>query len=60
MLYLNNLFEPIQQLSQLYNTVQSAGAALQKIFGVLDTRPTSPSGRAPSISRAAARSRSST
>ena len=38
-LYLNNLFEPVQQLSQLYNTVQSAGAALQKIFGVLDTRP---------------------
>jgi ATP-binding cassette subfamily B protein len=39
-LYLNNLFEPINQLSQLYNVVQSAGAALQKIFGVLDTRPT--------------------
>ena len=30
-LYLNNLFEPVQQLSQLYNTVQSAGAALSKI-----------------------------
>jgi ATP-binding cassette subfamily B protein len=39
-LYLQNLFEPINQLSQLYNTVQSAGAALQKIFGVLDTQPT--------------------
>jgi ATP-binding cassette subfamily B protein len=39
-LYLNNLFEPINQLSQLYNVVQSAGAALEKIFGVLDTRPT--------------------
>jgi ATP-binding cassette subfamily B protein len=39
-LWLNNLFEPINQLSQLYNTVQSAGAALGKIFGVLDTRPT--------------------
>ncbi|MBK5288710.1 MAG: ABC transporter ATP-binding protein [Acidimicrobiia bacterium] len=38
-LYLNNLFEPIQQLSQLYNTVQSAGAALHKIFGLLDTAP---------------------
>jgi ATP-binding cassette, subfamily B, bacterial len=36
-LYLNNLFEPIQQLSQLYNTVQSAGAALQKLFLLLDT-----------------------
>jgi ATP-binding cassette, subfamily B, bacterial len=39
-LYLNNLFEPINQLSQLYNVVQSAGAALEKIFSVLDTRPT--------------------
>lgn len=38
-LYLNNLFEPIQQLSQIYNTVQSAGAALHKLFGLLDTRP---------------------
>jgi ATP-binding cassette subfamily B protein len=36
-LYLNNLFEPVQQLSQLYNTVQSAGAGLNKIFSVLDT-----------------------
>jgi ATP-binding cassette subfamily B protein len=39
-LYLNNLFEPIQQLSQLYNTVQSSGAALQKLFGLLDIEPT--------------------
>ena len=39
-MYLNNLFEPIQQMSQIYNTVQSAGAALSKIFGVLDTKPT--------------------
>ncbi|GMU78250.1 MAG: ABC transporter ATP-binding protein [Acidimicrobiia bacterium] len=38
-LYLNNLFEPIQQLGQIYNTVQSAGAALDKLFGLLDTRP---------------------
>jgi len=39
-LWLNSLFEPINQLSQLYNTVQSSAAALSKIFGVLDTRPT--------------------
>ncbi|HEX5616136.1 MAG TPA: ABC transporter ATP-binding protein [Acidimicrobiia bacterium] len=38
-LYLNNLFEPVQQLSQLYNVVQSSGAALAKIFGLLDTSP---------------------
>ncbi len=36
-LYLGNLFEPIQQLSQLFNTVQSAGASLHKLFGLLDT-----------------------
>jgi ATP-binding cassette subfamily B protein len=38
-LYLTNLFEPVQQLSQLYNTFQSAGAALQKLFILLDTEP---------------------
>jgi ATP-binding cassette subfamily B protein len=38
-LYLTNLFEPVQQLSQLYAIVQQAGAALQKLFGLLDTRP---------------------
>jgi ATP-binding cassette subfamily B protein len=30
-LTLNNLFDPVQQLSQLFNTVQSAGAGLNKI-----------------------------
>ncbi|MFI5053343.1 MAG: ABC transporter ATP-binding protein [Acidimicrobiia bacterium] len=38
-LYLNNLFEPVQQLSQLYNTVQSAGAALDKLYGLVDVVP---------------------
>ena len=37
-LYLANLFEPIQQLSQLFNTLQSAAAALAKLFGLLDVR----------------------
>ncbi len=37
--YLASFFDPVQQLSQLYNTFQSAMAALDKIFGVLDTRP---------------------
>lgn len=36
-LTLSNLFEPVQQLSQLFNMVQSAGAGLQKVFQVLDT-----------------------
>jgi ATP-binding cassette subfamily B protein len=36
-LTLSNLFEPVQQLSQLFNTVQSSGAALHKLFELLDT-----------------------
>lgn len=36
-LTLANLFEPINQLSQLFNTVQSSGAALHKLFELLDT-----------------------
>jgi ABC-type multidrug transport system fused ATPase/permease subunit len=36
---LSNLFEPIQQLSQLYATYQSGMAALEKIFQLLDVEP---------------------
>jgi ATP-binding cassette subfamily B protein len=36
-LALSNLFEPVQQLSQLFNTVQSAGASMNKLFALLDT-----------------------
>jgi ATP-binding cassette subfamily B protein len=35
-LTLSNLFEPVQQLSQLFNTVQAAGAGLHKIYELLD------------------------
>ena len=38
-LLLANLFDPVQQLSQLYNTVQSAAASLHKLFGLMDTVP---------------------
>jgi ATP-binding cassette subfamily B protein len=38
-LLLANLFDPVQQLSQLYNTLQSAAAALHKLFGILDAEP---------------------
>lgn len=38
-LLLSQLFEPVQQLSQLYNTVQSSAAALDKLFVILDTEP---------------------
>jgi len=39
LLYLTNFFDPVQQLSQLYNTLLSAVAALDKITDVLDEEP---------------------
>ena len=39
MLYVQNFFDPVQQLSQLYNTFLSATAALDKIVDVLDEAP---------------------
>jgi ATP-binding cassette subfamily B protein len=36
---MNNFFDPIQQLSQLYTTYQSGMAALDKIFELLDETP---------------------
>ncbi|MDQ2894448.1 MAG: ABC transporter ATP-binding protein/permease [Actinomycetota bacterium] len=36
---LNNFFDPIQQLSQLYTTYQSGMAALDKIFNLLNEEP---------------------
>jgi ATP-binding cassette subfamily B protein len=38
-LLLSSLFEPVQQLSQMYNTLQSATASLDKMFQILDTDP---------------------
>jgi ATP-binding cassette subfamily B protein len=38
-LLLANLFDPVQQLSQLYNTLQSATAALSKLYGIIDAVP---------------------
>jgi ATP-binding cassette, subfamily B, bacterial len=39
MLYVQNFFDPVQQLSQLYGTFLSATAALDKITDVLDEEP---------------------
>ena len=39
MLYVQNFFDPVQQLSQLYSTFLSATAALDKIMDVLDEEP---------------------
>ncbi|MEW2381612.1 ABC transporter ATP-binding protein [Micromonospora sp. NPDC047707] len=42
LLYLRRFFEPMQELSQFYNSLQSATAALEKLAGVLDERPAVP------------------
>ncbi|HUA27554.1 MAG TPA: ABC transporter ATP-binding protein [Streptosporangiaceae bacterium] len=42
LLYLQRFFDPLQELSQFYNTFQSAAAALEKISGVLDEAPAVP------------------
>ncbi len=42
LLYLGRFFDPLQDLSQFYNSFQSAAAALEKISGVLDEPPAVP------------------
>jgi ATP-binding cassette subfamily B protein len=42
LLYLRRFFEPMQELSQFYNALQSATAALEKLAGVLDEKPSVP------------------
>ncbi|WP_061297257.1 ABC transporter ATP-binding protein [Herbidospora cretacea] len=39
LLYLRQFYEPMQEISNFYNTLQSAGAALEKLSGVLEERP---------------------
>ncbi|MFD0887424.1 ABC transporter ATP-binding protein, partial [Streptosporangium algeriense] len=39
LLYLRQFYEPMQEISQFYNTFQSAGAALEKLSGVLEETP---------------------
>lgn len=39
LLYLRQFFEPMQEISQFYNTFQSATAALDKLAGVLREEP---------------------
>ena len=41
-LYLRQFFEPMQDLSQFYNVFQAAGAALEKLAGVIEEAPTVP------------------
>ncbi len=47
LLYLRRFFEPLQDVSQFYSTFQSAGAALEKLSGVLEEPPSVPEPRTP-------------
>jgi ATP-binding cassette subfamily B protein len=47
LLYLRQFYEPMQEISQFYNTLQSAGAALEKLSGVLEEEPAVPEPREP-------------
>jgi ATP-binding cassette, subfamily B, bacterial len=46
-LYLRQFFEPMQDLSQFYNIFQAAGAALEKLAGVIEESPTVPEPASP-------------
>ncbi len=46
-LYLRQFFEPMQDLSQFYNVFQAAGAALEKLAGVIEESPTVPEPSSP-------------
>jgi len=37
--YVGDFFDPIQQLAEQFNTVQSAFAAGERIFGIMDNKP---------------------
>ena len=46
-LYLRQFFDPMQDLSQFYNVFQAAGAALEKLAGVIEEEATVPEPVAP-------------
>ncbi|NYD58001.1 ABC-type multidrug transport system fused ATPase/permease subunit [Nocardioides marinisabuli] len=47
LLYLRQFFEPMMEISQFYNTFQSASAALEKLAGVLEQEPDVPEPTSP-------------
>ncbi len=47
LLYIRQFFEPMQEISQFYNTFQSASAALEKLSGVLEEEPGVPEPKDP-------------
>ncbi len=38
--YIGRFFEPIQELAEQFNTIQSAFASAERLFGILDSKPT--------------------
>ena len=52
-LYLRQFFDPMQELSQFYNVFQAAGAALEKLSGVIEEAPTVPEPLSPAVMREA-------
>lgn len=38
--YIGRFFEPIQQLAEQFNVLQSAFASAERLFGILDSKPT--------------------
>ncbi len=54
LLYLRRFFEPMQDLSMFYNSLQSASAALEKLAGVLSEKPAVPEPVTPTPMRASA------
>ena len=49
-LYTRRFFDPMEEMAMFYNSYQSAAAALEKISGVLEEKPTVPDPSRPSIS----------
>jgi ATP-binding cassette, subfamily B, bacterial len=47
LLYLLRFFDPLQDVSQFYNTFQSAASGLEKISGMLDQEPSVPEPASP-------------
>lgn len=47
LLYLNEFYGPLDELAQVFNSYQSAAAALEKISGVLEEEPSVPEPRDP-------------
>ncbi|MFI9505612.1 ABC transporter ATP-binding protein [Nocardia sp. NPDC052566] len=47
LLYLNEFYGPLDELAQVFNSYQSAAAALEKISGVLEEEPSVPEPKAP-------------